>query len=71
MAIEKERGAGKKGADKAETLLEMICRMMARSKDLGVQSLVGDALKVWMDIPSADAQAGMGEAAQVRIVFCL
>ncbi|EKM79939.1 hypothetical protein AGABI1DRAFT_72653 [Agaricus bisporus var. burnettii JB137-S8] len=62
MAIEKERAAGKRGADKAETLLEMVCRIMARSKDLAVQSLVGDALKVWMDIPSEIPPAGAGEA---------
>lgn len=62
MAIEKERAAGKRGAEKAETLLEMVCRIMARSKDLAVQSLVGDALKVWMDIPSENTPPGVGEA---------
>ncbi|KAF9450958.1 DUF625-domain-containing protein, partial [Macrolepiota fuliginosa MF-IS2] len=62
MAIEKERAAGKRGAEKAETLLEMVCRIMARSRDLAVQSLVGDALKVWMDTPSGDAPGGIGEA---------
>jgi protein phosphatase-4 regulatory subunit 3 len=62
MAIEKERAAGKRGADKAETLLEMVCRIMARSKDLAVQSLVGDALKVWMDIPNENTPPGVGEA---------
>ncbi|KAJ3501132.1 hypothetical protein NLJ89_g9480 [Agrocybe chaxingu] len=54
VAIEKEREAGKKGADKAETILEMACRIMATSKDLGFQSQIGDALKVWMDVPAAD-----------------
>jgi protein phosphatase-4 regulatory subunit 3 len=54
LAIEKEREAGKKGADKAETILEMACRIMAQSKDLAVQSQVGEALKVWMDIPPAE-----------------
>lgn len=65
LAIEKERTAGKRGADKAETLLEMVCRIMARSKDLAVQSLVGDALKVWMDTPSVDVPVGVGEASHV------
>ncbi len=51
VALEKERVAGKKGADEAETILEMACRVMASSKDLSVQSQVGDALKVWLDLP--------------------
>ncbi|TFK43836.1 component of IIS longevity pathway SMK-1-domain-containing protein [Crucibulum laeve] len=63
VAIEKERDAGKKGADKAETILEMACRILAQSKDLAVQSQVGDALKVWMDIPAVDTgNAAAGEA---------
>ncbi|KAF8076723.1 component of IIS longevity pathway SMK-1-domain-containing protein [Lyophyllum atratum] len=51
VAIEKERAGGRKGADKAETILEMACRIMAQSGELAVQSQVGDALKVWMDLP--------------------
>jgi protein phosphatase-4 regulatory subunit 3 len=54
IAIEKEREAGKKGADKAETILALMCRMLAQSRDLAVQSQVGDALKVTMDIPLTD-----------------
>ena len=74
IAIEKEREAGKKGADKAETILEMACRIMAQSKDLAVQSQVGDALKVWMDIPPPDSTAAASatnnvtEASQVNKV---
>lgn len=72
VAIEKEREAGKKGADKAETILEMACRIMAHSRDLAVQSQVGDALKVWMDVPPGEgglttAAANAGEGSQVRI----
>ncbi|KAG7097393.1 hypothetical protein E1B28_004743 [Marasmius oreades] len=51
VAIEKERNAGKKGADKAETIVKMVCGILTRSTDLAVQSLVGDAVKVWLDIP--------------------
>ena len=54
LAIDKEREAGKKGADKAETILEMTCRIMAQSKELAVQCQIGDALKVWMDVPLVD-----------------
>ncbi|KAF9266258.1 DUF625-domain-containing protein [Marasmius fiardii PR-910] len=51
VAIEKERIAGKKGADRAETIVKMVCGILTKSNDLAVQSLVGDALKVWLDIP--------------------
>lgn len=54
VAIDKEREAGKKGADKADTLLALLCKMMAQSRDLAVQSQVGDALKVWLEIPQND-----------------
>ncbi|KAH9482349.1 hypothetical protein JR316_0004447 [Psilocybe cubensis] len=60
VAIEKERESGKKGADKAETFLHVLCRIMAKSKDLAVQSQVGDALKVWLDTPTIDSTAGSG-----------
>jgi protein phosphatase-4 regulatory subunit 3 len=78
VAIEKEREAKKKGADKAETILEMACRIMAQSRDLAVQSQIGDALKVWMDLPPGEAAAAAaaanvanaGEGSQVRL-FCL
>jgi protein phosphatase-4 regulatory subunit 3 len=53
-AIEKEREAGKKGADKAETVLALVCRMMANSRDIAVQSQVGDALKVWLEVQQND-----------------
>lgn len=65
LAIEKERAAGKRGADKAETLLEMVCKIMTRSRDLAVQSLVGDSLKSWMDTPVGDPPGITGEAAHV------
>lgn len=50
VAIEKEREAGKKGADKADTILALMCKMMAQSRELAVQSQVGDALKVLLEI---------------------
>ncbi|KAF7332496.1 SMK-1 domain-containing protein [Mycena kentingensis (nom. inval.)] len=51
LAIEKERGLGKRGADKAQTLAELLCSIVARSGNLAVQSQMGDALKTFMDIP--------------------
>ncbi|KAJ6515393.1 component of IIS longevity pathway SMK-1-domain-containing protein [Mycena sanguinolenta] len=51
MAIEKERAAGKKGAEEAETIADLMCAMIARSNNLAVQSQMGDAIKVMMDIP--------------------
>ncbi|KAJ7771100.1 component of IIS longevity pathway SMK-1-domain-containing protein [Mycena maculata] len=52
-AIERERAAKKRGAEKAETLVELVSRIIARSGDLAVQSQMGDAMKVWLDIPPA------------------
>jgi protein phosphatase-4 regulatory subunit 3 len=54
VAIEKERLAGKRGADKAETILVLVCRMMANSRDLAVQSQTGDALKALLEVPPDD-----------------
>ncbi|KAG6845446.1 hypothetical protein H0H87_009354 [Tephrocybe sp. NHM501043] len=63
VAIEKERAGGRKGADKAETILEMACRILAQSEDLAVQSQVGDALKAWMDVPPGEASMAVAAAA--------
>lgn len=63
VAIEKEREAGKKGSDKAETILEMACKLMAQSKDIAVQSQIGDALKVWLDLPLEMGTTGGGSEA--------
>lgn len=45
VAIEKEREAKKKGAEKADTILALMCKIMAQSRDLAVQSQIGDAVK--------------------------
>ncbi|KAG5648782.1 hypothetical protein DXG03_000131 [Asterophora parasitica] len=63
VAIEKERAGGRKGAEKAETILEMTCKLMAQSRDLAVQSQIGEALKVWMDVPPGEAAAAVAAAA--------
>jgi protein phosphatase-4 regulatory subunit 3 len=55
-AFDKQRLAGKKDVDKAETLLLLLCRLMAQSKDLALQGQVGEALKTWMDVPQTDAE---------------
>jgi len=62
-AIDKEKEAGKKGADTALTILALMCRMLAQSQDLAVQSQVGDALKVLMEVPLLVTEA----EARVRI----
>ncbi|EIW76187.1 DUF625-domain-containing protein [Coniophora puteana RWD-64-598 SS2] len=50
QAVEKEKQAGRKGADKAETLLALMCRVLAGSRELAVQSQVGDALRTLLEI---------------------
>ncbi|KAJ3849444.1 component of IIS longevity pathway SMK-1-domain-containing protein [Lentinula lateritia] len=66
VAIDKERAAGKRGADKAETIVELCCRNLSQSKDLAVQSQIGDALKVWLDVPLStdNFSSGGSEATQ-------
>lgn len=39
---------------KDETLLTLLCAMMVRSKDLAVQTLVGDALRMVLEMPTPD-----------------
>ncbi|TRM67857.1 component of IIS longevity pathway SMK-1-domain-containing protein [Schizophyllum amplum] len=63
-AIERAKEAGNRGADKVETLLELVCRVVAQSRDLAVQSQIGEALKVWMDMPS-ESGALAGEASHL------
>lgn len=46
-----EVGAGSKG----ESLLNLLCVMMVRSKDLAVQTLVGDALRMVLEMPTPDS----------------
>ncbi|KAF6762048.1 component of IIS longevity pathway SMK-1-domain-containing protein [Ephemerocybe angulata] len=36
-------------AYKAETLLDVMCRIMATTKDMAIQSQIGDALKTWLE----------------------
>jgi protein phosphatase-4 regulatory subunit 3 len=49
----------------------MASRIVAQSRDLAVQSQVGEALKVWMDIPPLDSATASStsnatEASQVN-----
>ena len=47
--IERERAAGRDVRDK-ETVLMLMCRVLVRSKDLAVQSLVGEALRLLLEL---------------------
>jgi protein phosphatase 4 regulatory subunit 3 len=38
-----------------ETLPVLMCRLLARSRDLGVQSQVGESLRIMLEIPQGDA----------------
>ncbi|KAJ7118588.1 component of IIS longevity pathway SMK-1-domain-containing protein [Mycena crocata] len=67
-AIENEREAKKRGADKAETLAELVCGMVARSTDLAVQSQMGDALKVLVDVQLPEMPAATGPATEATPV---
>lgn len=49
-ALEREKEAGRLGADRAETLLKLMCRVMVQSRDVAVQCQIGDALKALLDV---------------------
>ncbi|KAG9317314.1 component of IIS longevity pathway SMK-1-domain-containing protein [Chiua virens] len=49
-ALEREKETGRLGADKAETLLKLMCRVMVQSRDVAVQCQIGDALKALLDV---------------------
>ncbi|KDQ64157.1 hypothetical protein JAAARDRAFT_187524 [Jaapia argillacea MUCL 33604] len=53
-AIERDKDAGKKGADRAETVLGLMCRLLAGSRDLAVQSQIGEQVKALLEIPQGD-----------------
>ncbi|CCM03359.1 uncharacterized protein FIBRA_05488 [Fibroporia radiculosa] len=60
--IEAEKGNGKKAVEK-ETILELMCRIMVKSRELDVQSQVGEALRTLLEIqpdtPDAHPAVGM------------
>lgn len=49
-ALEREKAVGRLGADGAETLLKLLCRIMVQSRDVAVQCQIGDALKALLDV---------------------
>lgn len=59
IAIERENEAGRIDADRAETLLKVLCRVMTQSRDFAVQCQVGDALKALLDISQNPAISGV------------
>lgn len=62
-AMDREKANGKKIVEK-ETVLALMCRIMVRSRDLAVQSQVGESLRTLLeiqpDVPDAPAQSMVG-----------
>ena len=52
--LEREKANGKNIRDK-ETVLVLMCKVLVRSRDLAVQSLVGEALRLLLEMMSTDA----------------
>ncbi len=52
--LEREKANGKNIRDK-ETVLVLMCKVLVRSQDLAVQSLVGEALRLLLEMMSNDA----------------
>lgn len=50
--LENERSAGKR--PQMEPITVMLCRVMTRSRNLAVQSLIAEALRVMLEVPQGD-----------------
>ncbi|KIY42881.1 DUF625-domain-containing protein [Fistulina hepatica ATCC 64428] len=48
-----------------ETILDLACRIMAHTTDMGAQSQVGEALKAWLDLPNNDSPPQISPEAQM------
>jgi protein phosphatase 4 regulatory subunit 3 len=77
VAIGREREQKRKGANEAADLALACCRILAKTGNLGVQTMIGDALKCWLDTPigsEAGAAASGSEAGHVSAIsmpnFC-
>ena len=76
-ALEREKEAGRLGADKAETLLKLMCRVMVQSRDVAVQCQIGDALKALLDVsqniggPGATPVGVLSKATDMPLTFRL
>lgn len=55
--MEREKATGKNIRDK-ETVLMLMCKVLVRSRDLAVQSLVGEALRLLLEMLSTDSADG-------------
>ena len=55
--MEREKQNGKSVKDK-ETVLMLMCRVLVRSRDLAVQSLVGEALRLLLELVGSDGMEG-------------
>ncbi|TFK55367.1 DUF625-domain-containing protein [Heliocybe sulcata] len=61
--MQKESAAGRR-----ETLLSLMCRVLAASRDLAVQSQIGDALKLLLEIPPNDGLDVPGAIAGIKML---
>ena len=55
--MEREKANGKNVRDK-ETVLMLMCKVLVRSRDLAVQSLVGEALRLLLELLTGDGMDG-------------
>ena len=62
--MEREKQNGKSVKDK-ETVLMLMCRVLVRSRDLAVQSLVGEALRLLLELVGTDGAEGPVSALSV------
>ena len=67
--IEREKAGGKNVRDK-ETVLMLMCRVLVRSKDLAVQSLVGEALRLLLELLTGEMEGPVRRSASGAGVGC-
>ena len=58
ISPDREKDAGKKveKGKERETLLLLLCKVLVRSKDLAIQTQVGEHLKMFLEVPLSDAE---------------
>ncbi|CAL1700107.1 unnamed protein product [Somion occarium] len=56
--IERDKEAAKKGEKgrERETLLMLLCRVLVRSKDLAIQSQLGEHIRLILEVPSSETE---------------
>ncbi|KAH7887481.1 component of IIS longevity pathway SMK-1-domain-containing protein [Phlebopus sp. FC_14] len=67
-AIDREKNTGRIGADKAETILKLLCGVMVQTRDVAVQCQIGDALKTLLDVSQGPGGPGATAVINAKVL---